>query len=1112
MIYLNRKAITMVIILIISFLIIPISRTEEGKSLGIIIIWHYHQPYYRDPMRENFLLMPWVRMHSAKNYYRMAEIVSLYPDIHVTFDFSGSLMQQIEDYVGHNATDLRENLSKVPIKNLTLKDKIILLSIPGGMFDINWARIVTKVPRYSELLEKRQKAFKLFNDLPELERSEKITAYFTNQDYVDLIALFNLHWLDPEYVKRSPELNPLLEKGYKCEAYTQADINLILWHQRKLLGEIFPIYKKLLEKKQIEVIPTPYAHPILPLLADFGWNEDVRLQIQEGIKLFKKYFGIIPKGMWSPEAAVNEESVLNMAIQGIMWTVADKTTLMKAGIDTNDKLNLYRPYKVEKDDKKIVIFFRDSDLSNRISFTYQSWDTEKAIADVEKYLLNVQKLNKGGEMVLTIALDGENPWEGYPNNGNDFLHALYKKLEGLQKQGKIRTLTPSEYLKIYEPISMKVSEQKVLDLKDKDISLITDYKDLPFIKKLQILPEGSWAGDLATWIGEKQENVAWMWIAKVREIFNNVKDKLSIEQLEKAQDLLLIAETSCWWFWYGTDMDSGFDHGFTRLHQLTLYKLYQILGEKPPGYLLGNYFPDGTPFLSIIPERQATDIVSIKLDGSLDEKEWGNAAKLITPDAKFIEYFYIGYDNLNLYVGIKPKVDLSQYYSKELLFEIILYKYCTSPWKTNTLTKMQKENFKLEMEIFPFTKGYLQIPISSEIFVSFENIKKERATMNVFKAKGDETYELEKVLGTLSVKSNGIEIQIPIKELDVGGGNSIFLSILVWYNNKLIDIVPREYAAFKLKLPIYQPVRETLFEILDPHDDDYGPGTYVYPKADVFKEGIFDITKFTIRANDEVLEFEFQFKNLGGNPWNGPYGFCLQVIQVYMDTAPGGRTDPIFTEAPRIRIDDEHPWDFAFQAGPGWELSNLLMYKNGTIVTNELSIEADQTRNIIIILVPKKLLVNLIAENYVWHVVAIAGSWDGYGIKGWRMIGAKAEEWIGGGAPVEAILADVQPLVYDVVLPEEIDQKKILSGYDVKAKKFATIPAITISKVTLPSEESRISLFTFIVSSMIILVTLIGIFIFLVRKRKIKQLVNKKFSNLIRLKVFINSGGIKYVF
>ncbi|MEM3754929.1 MAG: glycoside hydrolase family 57 protein, partial [Candidatus Bathyarchaeia archaeon] len=524
--YFSRRIIIIVILLIISNLIFFSSGTEGEKPLNIIIVWHYHQPCYRDPMKENFLLMPWVRMHSAKNYYRMAEIISLYPDIHVTFDFSGSLMQQIEDYIKYNATDLGETLSKTPIENLTLKDKMILLSIPGGMFDINWARIVTKVPRYNELLEKRQKAFKLFDNLPEPERSEKITAYFTNQDYIDLMALFNLHWLDPEYVKRNSELSPLLEKGYKFEAYTQADINLILEYHRKLLKEIFLTYKKLIEKGQVEVVPTPYTHPILPLLADFGWDEDIQLQIQKGIELFKKYFSVIPKGMWSPEAAVNEASILSMAMQGITWTIADETTLMKAGIDTNNKYSLYRPYKIEKDDKKIIIFFRDSDLSNRISFTYQSWATEKAIADIEKYLLNIQKLNKDEWKVLTIALDGENPWERYPNNGNDFLHTLYKKLEELQKQGKVRTLTPSEYLKVYEPISMKISEQKVLNLKDKDISLITEYKDLPLTKKLQILPEGSWAGDLATWIGEKQENIAWMWVAKARQAFNNVKDKL----------------------------------------------------------------------------------------------------------------------------------------------------------------------------------------------------------------------------------------------------------------------------------------------------------------------------------------------------------------------------------------------------------------------------------------------------------------------------------------------------------------------------------------------------------------------------------------------------------
>ena len=1073
----------MVILLFaISFATFSSVEAEEAKPLNVIIVWHYHQPYYRDPMRENFLLMPWVRVHSAKNYYRMAEIVTEYPDIHVTFDFSGSLMEQIEDYVERGAVDLRELLSRTPVQNLTIENKMELLAIPGGMFDVNWGRIVTKVPKFNELLIKRQEAFILYDNLPEPERSQKITAHFLDQDYTDLIALFNLHWLDPEYVKRTPEISPLLDKGYNKEPYTRSDIDLVLDHHRELINKVVPIYKELIKNGQVEVAPTPYTHPILPLLADFGWDKDVQLQIQKGIELFTTHFGVTPKGMWSPEAAVNENSVLSMATQGITWTLADESTLVKAGIDTSNLYNLYRPYMAKKDNLEISVFFRDLALSNKVSFTYQGWGAEKAIVDFESSLLSAQELNKNGGMCFTIALDGENPWEGYPNNGNDFLHALYKRLGELQKQGRIRTTTPSEYLGMYELAPMKVSEQTVFDLKGKDISLIADYKALPSLEKLQVMPERSWAGDLAVWIGEKQENIAWMWVAKAREALENVKNELSFEKYEEAQDLLLVGETSCWWFWYGTDMSSGFDHGFTRLHQLTLHKLYQILGEEPPGYLSANHFPNGEPFLHATPEKPAADIISIKLDGVLEEGEWENAAKLLTPDAKFIDYFYVGYDYSYLYVGIKPKVNLSKYFGTDLLFEIVLQRYCTSPWETNTLTKMQKKTLRLEMDVFPFTKDYIGIPISNEIHLSFENITEEKTTMNVLKAKGDETYELRRVLDTLAVESNGLEIQVPFEEFDASEGDKLYLSIIAGQAGKLIDFMPRKYAAFGLRLPKYKPMRETLLEVDDPEGDDYGPGTYIYPKAEVFKEGVFDIVRFAVRADDEVLEFEFEFKSLGGNPWGGPNGFCLQVIQVYLDTAPGGRTDPIFVEAPRIRIDENHPWNFAFQAGPGWEPSNLLIYENGDEVTGELAIESDQAKNLIIISVPRQLVAEVMAEEYTWHVVAVVGSWDGYGKKGWRMIATEPEEWGGGGASAKAVLADVQPLVYDILLPEGVDQKEVLSGYDVDTKTYAAIPAIAIGEEEIPVTEEKPSIpeFPIIMVGVVMIVAIV----FLLMKKK----------------------------
>ena len=34
----------------------------------LVFLWHMHQPYYKDCLRNTYL-MPWVRLHALKGYY-----------------------------------------------------------------------------------------------------------------------------------------------------------------------------------------------------------------------------------------------------------------------------------------------------------------------------------------------------------------------------------------------------------------------------------------------------------------------------------------------------------------------------------------------------------------------------------------------------------------------------------------------------------------------------------------------------------------------------------------------------------------------------------------------------------------------------------------------------------------------------------------------------------------------------------------------------------------------------------------------------------------------------------------------------------------------------------
>ena len=95
---------------------------------------------------------------------------------------------------------------------------------------------------------------------------------------------------------------------------------------------------------------------------------------------------------------------------------------------------------------------------------------------------------------------------------------------------------------------------------------------------------------------------------------------------------------------------------------------------------------------------------------------------------------------------------------------------------------------------------------------------------------------------------------------------------------------------------------EVYFTAGDPEGDDYGPGSYVYPRNLAFRpyEGLYDLLSFRVSGDGEHLFFDLQIKQVT-NPWNAPEGFIHPVIHIYIDTKPGGKTTP-FSEAFGVKL------------------------------------------------------------------------------------------------------------------------------------------------------------------------------------------------------------------
>ncbi|MGD0093719.1 MAG: glycoside hydrolase, partial [Planctomycetota bacterium] len=87
----------------------------------LAILWHQHQPYYKD-LVSGELALPWVRLHGVKDYYGMARLLSEFPGVHCCINLVPSMLSQLVDYVEKDATDPFLRRTVTPADALTAED------------------------------------------------------------------------------------------------------------------------------------------------------------------------------------------------------------------------------------------------------------------------------------------------------------------------------------------------------------------------------------------------------------------------------------------------------------------------------------------------------------------------------------------------------------------------------------------------------------------------------------------------------------------------------------------------------------------------------------------------------------------------------------------------------------------------------------------------------------------------------------------------------------------------------------------------------------------------------------------------------------------------------
>ncbi|MGB9719878.1 MAG: hypothetical protein ACPL28_00135 [bacterium] len=611
------------------------------NNFSVAFLWHFHQPIYSTP-DDKILPMPWVRLHAVKDYLDMLKNLQQFPEIHATFNFTPSLLIQIQDYKENGFTDRQFVLFKKRAEDLTIEEKIEILK---DFFLANWEEMVESYPRYFSLLMKRGKKL-----VP--EELANVAQNFTVDEFRDLQVWANLAWIDPLF---RDEIKELYQRG---KNFREQDKEIIINLQNKIIAKIFDEYKNAAQSGQIEITTSPLAHPILPLLIDsnlakvsnpnldipfeFKHPEDAREQILQGIQVFEKIFGFKPCGLWPSEGSVCQELIPILSELGIDWIATDEEILARSinvsfkrdenGIPNHSQL-LFKPWKYGN----VKIFFRDHLLSDRIAFVYNRWETKKAVDDFVGRIRQIShSLSPVDRFIIPVILDGENAWEYFKSDGNEFIQLLYKTLS----REKISTTTFSSFLR--------------------ENVVTNDLKN--------IFP-GSWIGaNFNIWIGRPEDHKGWLIVKNLRDRL--VEMKVTDKELWKR---LYFLEGSDWFWWFGDDFFSVTTEVFDELFRKNALWLYKRIGLEPPHELFVPINPHTEFYVT-----QPIDQISPVIDGRLTfYYEWYNAGYLdlrrmggtMQRFAGLFAMVYYGFDKDNLYIRFDVLNQDIKQYEYEIDFE-----------------------------------------------------------------------------------------------------------------------------------------------------------------------------------------------------------------------------------------------------------------------------------------------------------------------------------------------------------------------------------------------------------------------------------------------------------
>lgn len=736
-----------------------------AHPLYVAFIWHQHQPLYKSRLTGQYQ-MPWARLHGTKDYLDLVLLLAQYPKLHQTVNLVPSLILQIEDYVAGKAFDPYLTVALKSVESLSETERQFVID---HFFDANHRTLIDPHPRYRQLYEQRQD-----------KGRDWCLAHWQNEDFGDLLAWHNLAWIDPLFWD-DPDIEQWLQQGSQ---FSLSDRQRIYSKQQQILSRIIPQHRAMQEAGQLEVTTTPYTHPILPLLADtdsgrvavpdmplpnhrFQWSEDIPPHLERAKAMYAERFGCAPRGLWPSEQSVSPAILDPVAEAGFEWLCSDEAVLgwtlghffhRDASGNVFEPEQLYRPYRLETAHGDLAMVFRDHRLSDLIGFTYSAMEPKRAAADLVGHLEAIARSLKyrqpGGGSTLdqpwlvTIALDGENCWEFYQQDGKPFLESLYHTLS---HHNGMRLVTVSEFLHQFPAT-----------------------ETLPAAK----LHSGSWVdGSFTTWIGDPAKNRAWDLLTAARQVLAD-HPEATPETNPEAWEALYAAEGSDWFWWFGEGHSSNQDAMFDRLFREHLSAIYQSLNLPIPQTLRQPVESHSFPG-----DRKPQSFIHPIIDGRGDEQDWDRAGRFEIGGARgtmhrssAIQKIWYGVDHLNFYVrmdfksGIRFGVDCPPELN-------LLWFYPDRPMRNSPMPLMDVPNFP---------------PVN---YLYHHHLGVNLATQSIWFQEATENYQWQSHSSRAQVGLDAcLELSIPWADLPMVEPDwSLRLTAVLAENGKFVDYLPEDY-------------------------------------------------------------------------------------------------------------------------------------------------------------------------------------------------------------------------------------------------------------------------------------------------------------------------------